>query len=81
MEIKTEYAVCEDCGRDIEELDEAVVLKTGEILCKKHMMEYIEGNFAEALENVQEVTTGRRLAKKYLHGDSLIAYPRGRDID
>ena len=80
MDIKTEYAVCEDCGRDIEELDEAVVLKTGEILCKNCMMKYIEGNFAETLENVQEVTTGRRLAKKYLHGDSLIAYPRGRDI-
>lgn len=80
MEIKTEHAVCEDCGRDIEELDEAVVLKTGDILCKKCMMEYIEGNFAEALGYVQEVTTGRRLAQKYLHGDSLIAYPRGRDI-
>ncbi len=80
MEIKTEHAVCEDCGRDIEELDEAVVLKTGEILCKECMMKYIEGNFAEALENVQEVTTGRRLAKKYLHGDSLIAFPKGRDI-
>lgn len=80
MEIKTEHAVCEDCGRDIEELDEAVVLKTGESLCKKCMMEYIAGNFAEALENVQEVTTGRRLAKKYLHGDSLIAFPKGRDI-
>lgn len=79
MGIKTEYAVCEDCGRDIEELDEAVVLKTGEILCRKHMMEYIEGNFAEALGNVQEVTTGRRLAKKYLHGDSLIAFPKGRE--
>lgn len=80
MDIKTEYAGCEDCGHDIEELDEAVALKTGEILCKKCMMEYIAGNFAEALENVQEVTTGCRLAKKYLHGDSLIAYPRGRDI-
>ena len=79
MGIKTEYAVCEDCGRDIEELDEAVVLKTGEILCKKCMMEYIAGNFAEALENVQEVTTGRRLPKKYLHGDSLIAFPKGRE--
>lgn len=81
MDIKIEYAVCEDCGHDIEELDEAVALKTGEILCKKHMMDYIEGNFAEALENVQEVTIGRRLAKRYLHGDSRIAYPRGRDID
>lgn len=80
MDIKTEFTVCEDCGRDIEELDEAVVLKNGEILCKNCMMRYIAGNFAEALENVQEVTTGRRLAKKYLHGDSLIAYPRGRDI-
>lgn len=79
MEIKTEFTVCEDCGRDIEELDEAVVLKTGEILCRKCMMEYIEGNFAEALGNVQEVTTGRRLAKKYLHGDALIAFPRGRE--
>lgn len=80
MEIKTEHAVCEDCGRDIEELDEAVALKTGEILCKKCMMKYIAGNFAEALENVQEVTTGRRLAKRYLHGDALIAFPKGRDI-
>lgn len=80
MEIKTEHAVCEDCGRDIEELDEAVALKTGEILCKKCMMEYIAGNFAEALGNVQEVTTGRRLSKKHLHGDSLIAFPKGRDI-
>ena len=79
MGIKTEFTVCEDCGHDIEELDEAVVLKTGEILCKKCMTEYIEGNFAEALENVQEVTTGRRLAKKYLHGDSLIAFPKGRE--
>lgn len=79
MEIKTEHAVCEDCGRDIEEMDEAVVLKTGESLCKKCMTEYIAGNFAEALENVQEVTTGRRLAKKYLHGDSLIAFPKGRE--
>lgn len=80
MEIKTECAVCEDCGCEIEELDEAVVLKTGEILCKDCMMEYIKGNFADALENVQEVTTGRRLAKKYLHGDERVVYPRGRDI-
>lgn len=79
MEIKIEYAVCEDCGRDIEELGEAVVLKTGDILCRKCMMEYIAGNFAEALENVQEVTTGRRLSKRYLHGDSLIAFPKGRE--
>lgn len=31
MGIKTEHAVCEDCERDIEELGEAVVLKT----CRK----------------------------------------------
>lgn len=80
MEIKTEFTVCEDCGRDIEELDEAVVLKNGEILCKNCMLRYIAGNFAEALESVQEVTTGSRLAHRYLHGDALIAYPRGRDI-
>lgn len=80
MEIKTEYAVCEDCGCEIEELDEAVVLKTGEILCKDCMMEYIKGNFADALENVQEVTTGRRLMKKYAAGEERVVYPRERDI-
>ena len=80
MEIKTEHAVCEDCGRDIEELDEAVVLKTGDILCKKCMMKYIEGNFADALENVEKVVTGHDLSKRYFSGEERAVYPRGRDI-
>lgn len=80
MEIKTEYAVCEDCGCEIEELDEAVVLKTGEILCKDCMMEYIKGNFADALENVEKVVTGHDLSKRYFSGDERPVYPRGRDI-
>lgn len=80
MEIKTEYAVCEDCGCEIEELDEAVVLKTGEILCKDCMMEYIKGNFADALENVEKVVTGHGLSKRYFSGEERAVYPRGRDI-
>lgn len=80
MEIKTEYAVCEDCGCEIEEPDEAVVLKTGEILCRECMMEYIKDNFADALENVKKVVTGHGLSKRYFSGEERPVYPRGRDI-
>lgn len=80
METKVEYAVCDECGCDLEEFDEAVVLKDGDVLCRKCMMGYIEGAFADALENVKEVTTGRRLMKKYAAGEERVVYPRERDI-
>lgn len=80
MEIKTEYAVCDECGCDLEEFDEAVVLKDGDVLCRKCMMEYIKGDFADALKNVEKVVTGHDLSRRYFSGEERAVYPRGRDI-
>ena len=79
MEIRVERAVCADCEREIGTFDHAVVLKDGEILCKRCYIAYLEGAFEDALENVAEVTTGRRLAKKYT-GEERVVMPRGREI-
>lgn len=80
MEIKIEYAVCADCEKEIGTFDHAVVLKDGEILCKRCYMAYLDGAFEDALGNVAEVTTGRRLAKKHINGEERIVMPRGREI-
>ncbi len=78
MGIKTELAVCTECKYDIEEFDPAVKLKNGDILCRECMMESLDGDFVGTLELFEEVTTGARLAKKYID-EECVVYPRGRE--
>lgn len=80
MEIKIERAVCTDCDNYIFEFDHALKGANGEIRCKNCHDKWQEEDWVAAMEWAQtaEITTGGRLAKKYV-GAPTIIYPRGRE--
>lgn len=81
MKIKIEYRECNECGHDIEELDQALVGEDGVVLCQKCVKDWLDGAFVDAIEWIQsaELVIGAKIADKYLDDDGLIAPPRGRE--